>query len=65
VKTGEDHGLGMLGALGSWLARPFFGESINFGDEPLGLICVGIEVVTDPFREFCMAFVCWVLDSLD
>src|SRR5207248_4178178 len=61
----EDYGLGTLAALGSWLTRPFFRESINFGDEPLGLICVGIEVVTDPSHEFDMAFVCWVLDCLD
>jgi hypothetical protein len=33
------------------------GESINFRGEPLGVICVGIEVAADPTREFDVAFV--------
>jgi hypothetical protein len=33
--------------------------------EPLGLVCVGIEVIADLFRELEVAFVRWVLDGLE
>jgi hypothetical protein len=37
--SGEGRGSSAAGAL----ARPFPGECINFGDEPLGLVGVGID----------------------
>jgi hypothetical protein len=42
-----------------------FGESIDFSDEPFGLVCVGIEVVADPFGKFGVAFARRVLDGFE
>ena len=65
VKIGEGRRSGAFGGLGSRLARPFFGESVNLRGEPRGLVCVRIEVVTDPFGEFGVPFVLRVLDSFE
>jgi hypothetical protein len=46
--SGEGRGSSAAGALDGGLVRSFPGECINFGDELLGLVGAGIEVVTDP-----------------
>ena len=58
--SGEGRGSSAAGALGGGLVRPFPGECINFGGEPLGLVAVGIEIVTDPFCELGVALVLWI-----
>ena len=60
--SGEGRGSSAAGALG--LARPFPGECIDFGSEPLGFVSVGIEVLADPLCELGVAFVLWIVDSV-
>jgi hypothetical protein len=61
--SGEGRGSSAAGALG--LARPFPGECIDFGSEPLGLVGVGIEVVADPLCELGVALVLWIGNSFE
>ena len=64
-EAGEGRGLGASRPFAGGLAGPFLGKGIDFGGEPLGLIGVGIEVVTDPLCKFVVALMFGVFDGLD
>ncbi len=63
--SGEGRGSSAVGALAGGFARPFPGECINFRGEPLGLVGVGIEVVTDPLCKLGVALVLWIGNSFE
>jgi hypothetical protein len=41
VPSGKDHGSATYGAFAGGLARPFFGEGVDFGGEPVGVDSIG------------------------